>query len=226
MITGPGSGEGRRWRIGTWATRTTGDRAALAVSGGQAAQAAAPAARSTAVLSGLRGRRGQNGVKRGWTRCAQLWIIAPLALAACGSAGSVGGPVTPTVAEVTPHPCGSSPAPARGPVGATQALRVVTVHVLTGVALTAGVIDVGAASCVDVGVSQRVTVHVRARVPPLPSESRSASTPLLSAIAVSPAVTTTTPQAGDYTLTFTALASGTASITYLPATCALPPGVC
>jgi hypothetical protein len=87
------------------------------------------------------------------------------------------------------------------------------------------VLDLGTAACVNVGLSQRVALHVRARVPPLPAESPAAA--LLSAIAVSPAVATTAaPQSGIFTLTFTAQEPGSTAITYLAATCSLPPGVC
>jgi len=34
------------------------------------------------------------------------------------------------------------------------------------------------------------------------------------------------PQAGRYTVTFTAQKAGTTALTYLPAMCTLPPGVC
>jgi hypothetical protein len=106
-------------------------------------------------------------------------------------------------------------------------MSVIAVAVVRGAPASSGVMDLGAASCVSVGVSQNVAVHVHARIPPLPAESRVAP-PLLSAIAVSPAVdaSTSTPQVGEFTLTFTALSAGSTVITYLPATCGLPPGVC
>jgi hypothetical protein len=112
------------------------------------------------------------------------------------------------------------------PAGQAQALSVVPVRVLAGVPASSGLMDLGTAACVNVGVSQRVALHVRARVPPRPAESPTTRA-LLSAIAVSPAVATNaTPQSGMFTLTFTAQESGSTAITYLAATCDLPPGVC
>jgi hypothetical protein len=155
--------------------------------------------------------------------------IPALLLAACGAGGPAGGQPTPSpAATVTAAPCVATSPSARPPVGATQALGVIPVHVLIGVPASAEVMDLGTALCVNVGVSQRVAVHVHARIPPLPAESRVAPVPLLSAIEVSPAVAAPagTPQAGAYTLTFTAQRPGSTAITYLPATCALPAGVC
>ena len=85
----------------------------------------------------------------------------------------------------------------------------------------------GLVSCVNVGVGQVVSIDVRARVPPWPAEAHEGRQ-LLSSIALSPAVPSpaTVPQAGRYTLTFTAQTAGTTAVTYLPATCTLPPGAC
>lgn len=83
------------------------------------------------------------------------------------------------------------------------------------------------ASYVSVGVAQVVSVDIHARVPPLPAEAVR-NHQLLSSIALSPLVPSTAqvPQAGLYTLTFTARAAGTTAVAYLPATCRLPPGAC
>jgi hypothetical protein len=85
----------------------------------------------------------------------------------------------------------------------------------------------GLASCLNVGVGQVVSIDIDARVPPWPAEAREGGK-LLSSIALSPALPSpaTVPQAGRYTLTFTAQKAGTTAVTYLPAMCTLPPGVC
>jgi hypothetical protein len=106
-------------------------------------------------------------------------------------------------------------------------MTVIPVEVRTGVPASSGLLDLGPATCVSVGVSQRVAIHVRARIPPLPAEAHAVPR-LLSAITVSPAAPApeTVPQAGQYTLLFTAQSAGSTVITYLAATCNLPPGVC
>ncbi|MDQ6846740.1 MAG: hypothetical protein M3019_04035 [Candidatus Dormibacteraeota bacterium] len=127
----------------------------------------------------------------------------------------------------TATPCqGTSPA-ARPPIGAAQALRVIPVHVLATVPATSTVMDLGSAACVNIGVSQRVSLHVRARIPPSPLETP--PTPrLLSDITVTPAVplSATAPRPGAYTLTFRAQSAGSTAIAYLAATCTLAPGAC
>jgi hypothetical protein len=82
-------------------------------------------------------------------------------------------------------------------------------------------------SCATVGVGQTVSIEIRARVPPLPAETH-AGAQLLDGITVSPALASaaSVPQAGRYVVTFTAVHTGTTALTYLPATCALPPGFC
>jgi hypothetical protein len=157
-----------------------------------------------------------------------LTFAALVAITACGSNAGTGGQVTtPASAAPTAHPCSVVSPAARPPIGSAQAMTVIPVEVMTGVPASSGVIDLGLATCVTVGVSQRVAVRVRARIPPLPAESHT-GLGLLSAITVSPAVpaSETVPQAAQYTLSFTAQSAGSTVITYLAATCNLPPGVC
>ena len=149
--------------------------------------------------------------------------LAALAVAGCGSAGTAAQSPTMSPSLHTPGACATSSAPAHAPIGAAQALSIIPVHVSGAVATSSGVLDLGTTACVDVGVSQVVSLHVRARVPPLPAEAHG-SAALLSPISVSPAVAT--PTAGDFTLTFTARRAGSTAITFLSATCNLPPGVC
>ncbi|PZR78239.1 MAG: hypothetical protein DLM65_13440 [Candidatus Aeolococcus gillhamiae] len=165
-------------------------------------------------------------------RCRRLIMgVAAAAVAGCGSASgqpAQPGIVTPAAtATATATPCqGTSPA-ARAAVGAAQALSVIPVRVLATVPATVAIMDLGSAACVNVGVSQRVSLHVRARIPPLPVETLPTA-PLLSDITVTPAVpsSATAPRPGTYTLTFTAQAPGSTAITYLAATCTLSPGAC
>jgi hypothetical protein len=155
-------------------------------------------------------------------------VVAAIALTACGSSAAKEGPPTSSASAAPTAPaCRAESPAARPPIGAAQALTAIPVEVLTGVPASSGVMDLGTASCVTVGVSQKVAVHVRARMPPLPAEVHT-SPGLLSAITVSPAVAASAaaPQAGDYTLLFTARSAGATVITYLAATCNLPAGVC
>jgi hypothetical protein len=157
-----------------------------------------------------------------------LIVVAVVVVTSCGPNAATGGqPTTPASATATATACRAESPAARPLIGSAQAMTVIPVEVLTGVPASSGVMDLGMAACVTVGVSQKVAVRVRARIPPLPAESRAAP-PLLSAIRVSPAVAAaaTVPEAGDYTLLFTAQSAGSTVITYLAATCNLPPGVC
>ena len=164
----------------------------------------------------------RRGVRRRLLRVGMN--LAALAVAACGSAGTAPQSPNTSPASLTPGACATGSPPARAPIGAAQALSIIEVHVLSAVATSSGVLDVGTTTCIDVGVSQVVSLHVHARVPPLPAEA-AASPALLSPISVSPAATPT-PVAGDFTLTFTARRTGSTVITFLSATCNLPPGVC
>ena len=168
-------------------------------------------------------------------RSARLCVLT-LAMAGvgCGSdAGAGRQPPTPSstataTAAISPAPCGAAASPsAHAPIGATQALSVISIVIVAGAPASAGVMKLGMVSCVTVGVGQVVSIEVRARIPPLPAESKE-SAPLLSAITVFPAVASpaSVPQAGEYAVTFTALRAGATALTYLPATCTLPPGVC
>jgi hypothetical protein len=166
-------------------------------------------------------------------RAAAVALV--LVMASCGSGSAAGRPgptSTPVVLPTStplptapPCPAPSSPA-AAAPIGAAQARTVVRVHVAAGVAVSPGVLQLGAVGCVSVGVGQQVAISVDARIPPLPAEP--VGPRLLSAITVSPPVPgdPNQPHPGHYTFTFTAQAAGSTVITYLPATCNLPPGVC
>ncbi|MGH7722087.1 MAG: hypothetical protein ACRENL_04520 [Candidatus Dormibacteria bacterium] len=124
-------------------------------------------------------------------------------------------------------PCTAASPSAHPPIDATQALSVIPVRVLADVPVSAAILKLGQVSCVTVGVGQTVSIEVAARVPPRPAEARAGS-PLLSRITLSPAVPSAAaaPRSGRYRLTFTAQAAGATMITYLAATCTLPPGVC
>ncbi len=172
--------------------------------------------------------RGQTD--RMW-RCGRLIVgVAAVAVTGCGSASGPaqsGIVTTAATATATAAPCQGTSSAARAPIGAAQALRVIPVRVLATVPASATVMDLGSAACVNVGVSQRVSLHVQARIPPSPLETP--PTPrLLSDITVTPAVPSaaTAPRPGTYTLTFTAQAAGSTAITYLAATCTLSPGAC
>lgn len=174
--------------------------------------------------------RGQTG-RMG--RCGRLIVgVVAVAVTGCGSAGGQPTPsavVTSTAtatATVTAGACHGTAAGA-APIGAAQALTVIPVRVLATVPATSTVMDLGSAACVNVGVSQRVALHVQARIPPSPLETP--PTPrLLSDITVTPAVpaSAAAPRPGTYTLTFTAQSAGSTAIAYLAATCTLPPGAC
>ncbi len=176
---------------------------------------------------------GESSVAEPVRSAVQLVAVMSAALVTgCGSSGSTGGQPTAmatvtATATATAPPCTAASPGSRPPIGEAQALSVIPVHVLAGVPASSGVMDEGTASCVNVGVSQRVSVHIHARIPPWPAETRAAP-PLLSAITVSPAVgpSASVPQAGDYMMMFTARLVGSTTITYLAATCTLPPGVC
>jgi hypothetical protein len=162
-----------------------------------------------------------------------LLLTAAMAGVSCGSgAGAASRPATSTAtatatASASPDPCAVASPSARAPVGATQALSVISIRVLADIPVSAGVLKLGVVSCVTVGVGQTVSIEIRARVPPLPAETRTGAQ-LLAGITVSPAVASSAsvPQAGQYIVLFTARESGTTALTYLPATCMLPPGVC
>jgi hypothetical protein len=155
-----------------------------------------------------------------------LAVMLVLTAVACGSGTLSGGQPAAATTSAAP-PCAAASAAARPPIGAAQALHVIAVGVLPDLPASAGVLHLGMAACVNVGVGQAVSIDIHARVPPWPAEATSAHQ-LLSSIALSPAVLSTVqvPQVGLYTLTFTARAPGTTALTYLPATCTLPPGVC
>jgi hypothetical protein len=164
-------------------------------------------------------------------RCRQparsLALMLALTAVACGSGTASAGQRATATASAAAPPCAAASAAANPPIGAAQALRVIPVRVLPEVPTSAEVLHLGLASCVNVGVGQVVAVDIHARVPPLPAEAVR-NHQLLSSIDLSPEVPSTAqvPQAGLYTLTFTALAVGTTGVAYLPATCTLPPGVC
>lgn len=164
-----------------------------------------------------------------WQRL--IVAMAAFGVAGCGSPSGQPAPsgivtTTPTPGATAPPCSATSPAP-RGPIGAAQALTVIPVRVLATVPASSTVMDLGGAACVTVGVSQRVALHVQARIPPAPLETRLAPR-LLSDITVTPAVPSSAnvPRPGAYTLTFTAQTAGTTAITYLAATCTLSPGAC
>jgi hypothetical protein len=159
------------------------------------------------------------------------WLALMMAVAAagCGSNTGAGGqPATsPATATASPPACAAASPPAHAPIGAAQALSIIRVGVLSDVPVSTGVLKLGLVSCVNVGVGQVVSVDINARVPPWPAEAHQGMQ-LLSSIALSPAVPSpaTVPRAAEYTIIFTARAAGTTAVTYLPATCTLPPGVC
>lgn len=160
-----------------------------------------------------------------------LMVTMAIAGVSCGSnAGAANQPATSTatpIASATADPCAIASQPAHAPVGATQALSVISIRVLPDLPVSASVLRLGMVSCVTVGVGQTVSIEIRARVPPVPAETH-AGGQLLAGITVSPAVgsTASVPQPGRYVVTFTAVHAGTTALTYLPATCTLPPGVC
>ncbi len=156
-----------------------------------------------------------------------IMALATVAATACGSIPPAGGGTpSATGATATAPPCTAVSSSAH-PIGAAQALSAIPVLVRADVPVSAGVKNLGRALCVTVGVGQMVSVRINARVPPWPAEVHTARA-VLSTISITPSVPSdgTALQPGDYTLTFTAQSAGATAITYLAATCALPPGVC